>query len=100
MRILRGWEQILSLAEFAYNFSLNPNINTCPFEVVYGPKPYSVLDLTPLPLSKKTNAKAEDMETFMKELHAQIQARIEESNANHKSAVDVHKQKLLSRKEI
>ena len=53
----RNWESILPLAEFAYNSSLNRTINTSPFEVVYGNKPLSVLDLAPLPLSKKENVR-------------------------------------------
>ena len=61
----RNWESILPLAEFAYNSSLNRTINTSPFEVVYGNKPLSVLDLAPLPLSKKENVRTTEMIDFM-----------------------------------
>ena len=57
----RNWESILPLDEFAYNSSLNRTTNTSPFEVVYGNKPLSVLDLAPLPLSKKENVRATEM---------------------------------------
>jgi hypothetical protein len=61
----RSWESILPLAEFACNSSINRTINTSPFEVVYGSKPSSVIDLAPIPLSKKTNNKAVEMADFM-----------------------------------
>ena len=86
----RNWESILPLAEFAYNSSLNWTINTSPFEVVYGNKPLSVLDLAPLPLSKKENVRATEMTDFMQSVHAQVKERIEHSNANYKAAADIH----------
>ena len=66
----RNWESILHLAEFAYNSSLNQAINTSPFEVVYGNKLLSVLDLAPLPLSKKENVRTIEMTDFMQSVHA------------------------------
>ena len=84
---LRNWESILPLADFAYNSSLNWTINTSPFEVVYGNKPLSILDLAPLPLSKKENVKAT--------VDAQVKERIEHSNANYKVAADIHQRRLI-----
>ena len=72
----KNWESILPFAEFAYNSSLNWTINTSPFEVVYGNKPLSVLDLAPLPLSKKENVRAAEMTYFMQSVHAQVKERI------------------------
>ena len=66
----RNWEIILPLDEFAYNSSLNQTINISPFEVVYGNKPLSVLDLAPLPLSKKENVRATEVIDFMQFVHA------------------------------
>ena len=80
---------MLPLAEFAYNYSLNRTINTSPFEVVYGNKPLSVLDLAPLPLSKE-NVRATEMTDFMQSVHTQFKERIEHSNANYKAAADIH----------
>ena len=73
---LKNWESILPFAKFAYNSSLNWTINTSPFEVVYGNKPLSVLDFTPLPLSKKENVRATEMTDFMQSVHAQVKERI------------------------
>jgi hypothetical protein len=35
------------------------------------------------------------MADFMKNVHAQVKSKIEESNAKYKSAADVHSKKLL-----
>ena len=91
----RNWESILPLAEFAYNSSLNRTINTSPFEVVYGNKPLSVLDLAPLPLSKKENVRATEMTDFMQSIHAQVKERIEHFNANYKAVADIHQRRLI-----
>ena len=85
----RNWEIILPLDEFAYNSSLNQTINISPFEVVYGNKPLSVLDLAPLPLSKE-NVRATEVIDFMQSIHAQVKERIEHSNANYKTASNIH----------
>ena len=77
----RNRESILPLAEFAYNSSLNRTINTSPFEVMYGNKPLSVLNLAPLPLSKKENVRAIEMLDFMQFVHVHVKERIEHSNA-------------------
>ena len=84
----RNWKSILPLAEFAYNCSLNRAINTSPFEVVYENKPLSVLDLAPLPLSKKENIRAT-------KIHAQVKERIEHSNTNYKAVADIHRRRLI-----
>ena len=81
--------------EFAYNSSLNRTIHTSPFEVVYGLKPSSMVDLVPLPTSKKEHPKADEMATFMKNVHAQVKSQIEKSNAKYKAAVDAHKREVL-----
>lgn len=44
---LRQWDLILAHIEFAYNNSTNQATGKCPFEVVYGMRPLSPLDLTP-----------------------------------------------------
>ena len=70
-----NWERIFPLAEFAYNSSLNQTIRTSPFEVVYGDKPLSVLDLAPLPLSKKENLGATKITEFIQSIHTQVKER-------------------------
>lgn len=46
---LRVWEECLPHVEFAYNRAVHSTTQLCPFEVVYGFKPTTPLDLLPLP---------------------------------------------------
>ena len=55
----------------------------------------SVLDLAPLPLSKKENVRATEMTDFMQSFHEQIKERIEHSNANYKAIADIHRRRLI-----
>jgi hypothetical protein len=47
---LREWKDYLSHMEFAYNRVVHSTTQLCPFEVVYGFKPITPLDLLPLPI--------------------------------------------------
>ncbi|XP_062217663.1 uncharacterized protein LOC133917845 [Phragmites australis] len=47
---LKMWEQCLPHVEFAYNRAVHSTTNFCPFEIVYGFKPHTPMDLLPLPL--------------------------------------------------
>ena len=45
----RNWDSILSMAEFAYNNSINRTTRMSPFEIVTGYNPRTPIDLIPLP---------------------------------------------------
>ena len=62
---------------------------------MYGNKPLTVLDLAPLPLSKKESVRATEMTQFVQSVRAQGNERIEHSNANYKAAADIHWRKLI-----
>lgn len=47
---LRNWLDCLPFIEFAYNRATHSASKFFPFEVVYGFKPLTPLDLSPLPL--------------------------------------------------
>jgi hypothetical protein len=47
---IREWEECLPHIELAYNRAVHSTTNKCPFEVVYGFKPLTPIDLLPLPL--------------------------------------------------
>ena len=67
------------LAEFAYNSSLSRTFKASPFEVVYGIKLLSVLDLAPLSLSEKENVRAKKKKKgrkFMQSVHAQVKENV------------------------
>jgi len=55
---LREWEECLPHVEFAYNRAVHTTTQLCPFEVVYGFKPITPLDLLPLPLHERVNMEA------------------------------------------
>ena len=91
----RHWESIFLSAKYAYNSSLNRTINTSSFEVVHGNKPLCVLNLSLLPLFKKENVRVRELTDFMQFFHAQVKERIEYSDANYKTAFDIHWRRLI-----
>ncbi|XP_025822327.1 uncharacterized protein LOC112898161, partial [Panicum hallii] len=50
---LKLWEDCLPHVEFAYNRAVHSTTNSCPFEIVYGFKPHTPMDLLPLPLQEQ-----------------------------------------------
>ena len=81
----KEWENVLPIAEFAYNSSTNRTTQHSPFEIVYGMQPASVLDLSSLPFPKKEHLKATELADFIQQLHANIKKKIEASNAKYKA---------------
>ena len=55
---LREWEECLPHVEFAYNRVMHSTTQLCPFEVVYGFKLLTPLDLLPLPLHERVDMEA------------------------------------------
>ena len=76
-RNLRTWEECLPHVEFAYNRSLHSATKYTPFEIVYGFNPLTPLDLTPLPLSERTNLDGKQKADFVKQIHEKTKANIE-----------------------
>ena len=58
---VKGWDQQLGQAEFAFNHSVNRNIGFFSFHIVYGFVPRSPLDLAPVPDLKRVHGKAEHL---------------------------------------
>jgi hypothetical protein len=52
------WEECLPHVEFAYNRVVHSTTNFCPFEIVYGFKPHTPMDLLPFPLQEQVNMDA------------------------------------------
>jgi hypothetical protein len=63
---LKMWEDYLPHVEFAYNRAVHSTTNLCPFEVVYGFKPHTPLDLLSLPLQDQVNLYATKWSEFIK----------------------------------
>jgi hypothetical protein len=63
---LKMWKVYLPHVEFTYNRAVHSTTNLCPFEVVYGFKPHTPLDLLSLPLQDQVNLDATKMLEFIK----------------------------------
>jgi hypothetical protein len=74
---LREWEECLPHVEFAYNRAVHSTTQFCPFEVVYGFKPVTPLDLLPLPMHARVNMEASKRADYVKKIHAKTREAIE-----------------------
>jgi hypothetical protein len=74
---LREWEDCLPHVEFAYNRAVHSTTQLCPFEVVYGFKPITPLDLLPLPIQKQVNMEASKRADFVRKIHVKTKEAIE-----------------------
>ena len=66
----------MTQVEFAYNNSTNQDTGKCPFEVAYGTRPNSPLDLTPSADKHQFSADAESRAKEIEKLHEQVRQRI------------------------
>ena len=90
---LREWEDCLPHVEFAYNRAVHSTTQLCPFEVVYGFKPITPLDLLPLPLHERVNMEASKRADFVRKIHEKTKEAIEKKgkynaarvNKNHRA---------------
>jgi hypothetical protein len=87
---LRQWDQILAQVEFAYNNSTNQATGKCPFEVVYGVRSLSPLDMAPNSTKDQFSVDVEQRAKEVKKLHGEVQARIDKQNARYKTQCDKH----------
>ena len=74
---LREWEDCLPHVEFAYNRAVHSTTQLCPFQVVYGFKPITPLDLLPLPIYERVNMEASKRADFMRKIHEKTKQAIE-----------------------
>ena len=77
---LKEWEDCLPHVEFAYNRAVHSTTQMCPFEVVYGLKPITPLDLLPLPLQECTNMEASKRAEYVKSIHMKTKQEIEKKS--------------------
>jgi ribosomal protein L21E len=88
---LKQWDLILAQVEFAYNNSTNQATEKCPFEVVYGTRPLSPLDLTPSSNIKPCSVDAEQRAKEIKKLHEKVRENIQKQNSKYKAQRDKHR---------
>jgi len=92
---LKQWDLILAQVEFAYNNSTNQATGKCPFEVAYGTRPHSPLDLTPSSDKHQYSADAESRAKEIKKLHEQVRQRIIQQNSRYKTNRDKHRRQQI-----
>ena len=73
---LREWEECLPHVEFAYNRAVHSTTQLCPFEVVYGFKPLTPLDLLPLPLHERIDMEASKRADYVRKIHERTREAI------------------------
>ena len=79
----------MSIAEFAYNSSVNRIIIKSPHEIVYGFRPRQPIDLIPMVDQYRVSESASSFATHMHELHKVISDKIKQSNFDYKLRADV-----------
>lgn len=85
---LRVWDQVLSVAEFAYNSSTNRTTGLSPFEIVTRYKPRTLIDLIPMSAIYNPFESASSFASHIHSLHEEIMRKIFMSNEKYKQSVD------------
>ena len=92
---LKMWEQCLPHVEFAYNRAVHSTTNFCPFEIVYGFKPHTPMDLLPLPLQEQVNLDAITRSELIKRLHEDTRRNIEKKSTQYAKQANKGKKQVL-----
>ena len=92
---LKEWEDCLPHVEFAYNRAVHSTTQMCPFEVVYGFKPITPLDLLPLPLHERANMEASKRADYVKKIHMKTKQEIEKKLEYYATKANKNHEKLI-----
>ena len=92
---LKGWEDCIPHAEFAYNRAKHSSTSMSPFMVVYGFEPPTTLDLLPLPLHERTNMDIAKHADIMKKIHEDTRATLERQALHHAMKMNKHKKQMM-----
>ncbi|KAK1695641.1 hypothetical protein QYE76_012338 [Lolium multiflorum] len=92
---LKEWEECLSHVEFAYNRAVHSTMELCPFEVVYGFKPITPLDLLPLPIHERVNMEASKRADFVKKIHVKTKELIEKKGKSNAAMMNKKRKEML-----
>lgn len=84
-----NWEQLLPIAEFAYNSSINRSTGCSPFEVVTGLQPRKPIDLINLRPSARSSAEAKSFASHIREIYDDVRRKIALSNERYKARANV-----------
>jgi hypothetical protein len=92
---LKEWEECLPHVEFAYNRAVHSTTELCPFEVVYGFKPITPLDLLPLPIHERVNMEASKRADFVKKIHMKTKELIEKKGKSNAARMNKKRKEML-----
>ncbi|KAK1664842.1 hypothetical protein QYE76_053001 [Lolium multiflorum] len=92
---LKEWEECLPHVEFAYNRAVHSTTELCPFEVVYGFKPITPLDLLPLPIHERVNMEASKRADFVKKIHVKTKELIEKKGKNNAARMNKKRKEMV-----
>ncbi|CAA7043941.1 unnamed protein product [Microthlaspi erraticum] len=92
---LKNWDDCLPHIEFAYNHSVHSASKFSPFEIVYGFKPLSPLDLMPLPLSERLSTDGQKRAEMVKKIHEQAKKNIEEKTRQYAKKANKGRRELI-----
>ncbi|KAK1602986.1 hypothetical protein QYE76_048191 [Lolium multiflorum] len=95
LRDLKEWEECLPHVEFAYNRAVHSTTELCPFEVVYGFKPITPLDLLPLPIHERVNMEASKRADFVKKIHVKTKELIEKKGKSNDARMNKKRKEIL-----
>lgn len=91
---LKIWEESLPHVEFAYKRVVHSTTKFCPFEIVYGFKPTTPIDL-PLPMQDSVNFDASKQAEFVKNLYDRARANIEKMTKMYEKSANKGRKKIL-----
>ena len=92
---LKNWLDCIPYIEFAYNRACHSATKYSPFEIVYGFKPTTPLDLSPLPPTDQKSQDGVDKAEAIKKLHATVKENLEKRAAKTKQQVDKARKEML-----
>ena len=81
--------------EFAHNRAVHSTMQLCPFEVVYGFKPITPLDLLPLPLQERVNMEASKRADFVRKIHEKTKEAIEKKGKYNAARVNKKRKEVI-----
>ena len=81
--------------ESAYNRAVYSTTQLCPFEVVYGFKAITPLDLLPLPIQGIVNMEASKRADFVKKIHEKTNEAIEKKGKNNAERANKKRKEVL-----
>ncbi|KAK1631972.1 hypothetical protein QYE76_006287 [Lolium multiflorum] len=88
---LKSWEDCIPHVEFTYNRAKHSTTMRSPFMVVYGFEPPTTIDLLPLSLHEQVNMNIDKRAQYMKKLHEDTRATIEEQVLRQATRLNMNK---------